>query len=68
MTDAKNKIKSDIFAEYDYYEVIHQDACEMHNMTGEHTEILGQFLDFTAMTPNELKDVLIDGYMSIIKS
>lgn len=49
-----SEIMNNIFTEYNYYEVIHQDACEMHNMTGEHTEILGQFLDFAAMTPEQL--------------
>lgn len=63
-----SEIMNNIFKEYNYYEVIHQDACEMHNMTGEHTEILGQFLDFAAMTPEQLKNILVAGYMTISKS
>lgn len=63
-----SEIMNNIFTEYNYYEVIHQDACEMHNMTGEHTEILGQFLDFAAMTPEQLKNILVAGYMTISKS
>lgn len=61
-----SEIMNNIFTEYNYYEVIHQDACEMHNTTGEHTEILGQFLDFAAMTPEQL--ILVAGYMTISKS
>lgn len=34
------------------------DACERHAMTPEHTEILGQFLDTTALSPSQLKEFL----------
>lgn len=32
-------------------------------MTKTHTEILGQFLDFTAMNVEQLKECLISGYI-----
>ena len=34
-----------------------------HNMTKDHTEILGQFLDFTAMSIEQLKECLLSGYI-----
>ena len=38
---------------------ITDDACERHVMTPEHTEILGQFLDTTALSPAQLKEFLM---------
>lgn len=35
------------------------DACDRHAMTPEHTEILGQFLDTTALSPEQLKEFLM---------
>lgn len=37
-------------------------------MTSEHTEILGQFIDFTAMDIEQLKECLISGYLSMDRS
>ena len=37
-------------------------------MTSEHTEILGQFLDFTAMDIKQLKECLVSGYLSMDRS
>ena len=65
--DGARKLESIIFQKYDINEVESRDACEYHAMTTEHTEILGQFLDYSAMTVEQLKRCLISGYVSCIR-
>lgn len=40
------------------------DSCNFHAMTHEETEILGAFCDMTAIHGDDLKEVLIRGYIS----
>ena len=40
------------------------DSCSFHAMTHEETEILGIFCDITAIHGDDLKEVLIRGYLS----
>ena len=61
------KLESMMFQEYDINEVESRDACEYHAMTSEHTEILGQFLDYSGMDIEQLKKCLIAGYLSCIR-
>lgn len=58
-------IYDSIFYEYDLDEVFERNAVDFHAMTGEHTEILGQFLDYTAMDIEQLKECLISGYLNM---
>lgn len=68
MRDIKQTISDNIFHDYDSNEVLDRNTIEYHGMTGEHTEILGQFLDFTAMNVEQLKECLISGYLSMDRS
>lgn len=61
------KLESEIFQEYNVDEVESRDACECHAMTSEHTEILGQFLDYSGMNVEQLKNCLIGGYLSCLR-
>ena len=40
------------------------DSCEFHAMTHEETEILGAFCDVTAIHGDDLKEVLVRGYIA----
>ena len=62
-----HKLESLMFQEYDINEVESRDACEYHAMTSEHTEVLGQFLDYSGMDIEQLKKCLIAGYLSCIR-
>lgn len=64
----KQMIYNNIFYEYDSDEVFERNAVDFHAMTSDHTEILGQFLDFTAMDIEQLKECLISGYLSMDRS
>ena len=66
--DIKNTISDNFFRGSDSEEVFCRNSVEYHAMTGEHTEILGQFLDFTAMDTEQLKECLISGYLSMDRS
>ena len=44
----KKTISENIFHDYNPEEVWCRNSVDYHAMTGEHTEILGQCLDFTA--------------------
>lgn len=57
------RLESEIFEPYDINEIEQSDRCDFHAMTSEHTEVLGQFLDYTAKTPEELKRCLLLGYL-----
>lgn len=59
----KRQITENIFHEYDTDLVFSKNIEDFHNMTKVHTEILGQFLDFTAMSIEQLKECLISGYI-----
>ena len=62
------KFAKDIFQEYDIAEVELRNACEYHAMTAEHTEVLGQFLDYSAMDVSQLKRCLTAGYLCGIRN
>ena len=62
-TIIKKKINYSIFHEYDSDLVFNKCIEDFHNMAKTHTEILGQFLDFTAMNVEQLKECLISGYI-----
>ena len=66
--DLNKKFSDNIFKDYNPEDVLDRNAIEYHAMTGEHTEILGQFLDFTAMDTEQLKECLIAGYLNMNKS
>ena len=61
-------ISDNIFHDYDSEEVWCRNSVEYHAMTGEHAEILGQFLDYTAMDVEHLKECLVSGYLSMGRS
>lgn len=61
----KQMIHDSIFYEYNSDEIFERNAVDFHAMTSEHTEILGQFLDFIAMDAEQLKECLISGYLSM---
>lgn len=61
--DIKMQIDKSIFHEYDSNSLFDRNIEEFHNMTKDHTEILGQFLDFTAMSIEQLKECLLSGYI-----
>ena len=61
--DIKQELLKDIFYDYDSDEVYERNAVDYHAMTGEHTEVLGQFLDKTALNVEQLKECLIFGYL-----
>lgn len=60
---ALKEVKESIFYPYNLYEVFCRDAVDYHAMTGEHTEVLGQFIDRTGIDPDALKDILIIGLL-----
>lgn len=69
INEIKKNVSENIFYEYNSEEVGERNACEYHAMTGEHTEVLGQFLDSTGMDVEQLKECLINGYIDrIIKN
>lgn len=62
----KQNVSENIFYDYNSDEVWERNVVEYHVMTGEHTEILGQFLDYTAMDVEQLKECLVNGYIERI--
>lgn len=60
-------LKENIFHTYDITEVHFRNAVDYHAMNGEYTEIFGQFMDFTSMSLEQLKDCLIYGYLELIR-
>ena len=66
--DIKKIISDNIFHDYNPEEVWCRNPVDYHAMTGEHTEILGQFLDYTAMNVEQLKECLVSGYLSMDRS
>lgn len=61
----KQMISDNIFYDYDLDEIFERNAVDFHAMTSDHTEVLGQFIDFTAMDVEQLKECLISGYLSM---
>ena len=61
-------ISNNIFYDYNQDEAFERNAVDFHAMTSDHTEILGQFIDFTAMDVEQLKECLISGYLSMDRS
>ena len=59
--DIKKTISDNIFHDYDSEEVQRRNSVDYHDMTDEHAEILGQFLNYTAMDVEQLKECL-DNY------
>ena len=57
----KTMLMEEIF--YDHECDLDENPAERHAMTVEHEEVLGQFLDFTGIDPEQLKDVLVEGYV-----
>ena len=66
--DIKKTISDNIFHDYDSEEVFCRNSVDYHVMISEHTEILGQFLDYTAMDVEQLKECLVSGYLSMDRS
>ena len=66
--DIKKTISDNIFHDYDSEEVFCRNSVDYHAMTGEHTEILGQFLDYAGMNVEQLKERLVSGYLSMDRS
>lgn len=62
------EIAKNIFHEYDSNYIFDKCVEAFHNMTKDHTEILGQFLDFTGMNIEQLKECLISGYIHMDRS
>lgn len=60
-------LKGSIFHPFDIDKALENNAVEFHCMDGEHTEVLGQFLDATGMSVDKLKDCLIYGYLELIR-
>lgn len=58
----KQNVMDEIFHDYGT-EVFCRDAIDYHSMSYEHTEILGQFMDHTGMSVDDLKDCLVTGYL-----
>lgn len=63
--DIKQTISNNIFHEHNREDIYGRNAVDYHAMTDEHTEVLGQFLDFTAMDVEQLKECLISGYLNM---
>ena len=66
--DIKKTISGNIFHDYDSEEVFCRNSVDYRAMTSEHTEILGQFLDYTTMDVEQLKECLVSGYLSMDRS
>lgn len=64
----KQMISNNIFYDYNPDEAFERNAVDFHAMTSDHTEILGQFIDFTAMDTEQLKECLVSGYLSMDRS
>lgn len=62
----KKMITDNIFYEYNSDEIFKRNAVDFHAMTSDHTEILGQFLDYTGMDIEQLKECLLNGYFIMV--
>ena len=60
INEVKQNVSENIFYDYNSEDVLERNAVEYHAMTGEHTEILGQFLDVTGMDVEDLKETMKD--------
>lgn len=59
----RDELINDIF--YDSDILLEENPEDHHAMTVVHEEVLGQFLDRTGITPEELKGILVDGYLKL---
>lgn len=60
--ELRKNVMDEIFHDYGI-EIFLRNAIDYHNMTDEHIEILGQFMDHTGMSVDDLKDCLVIGYL-----
>lgn len=60
--ELKQNVMDEIFHDYGT-EIFRRDAIDYHNMSDEHIEILGQFMDHANMSVDDLKDCLVTGYL-----
>lgn len=62
----KNKaiLKKEIFDNGEMMLFPEVNSCTSHNLSHTDTEILGMFCDFTNIHGEELKSVLLNGYLS----
>lgn len=63
MTKAENEIYKMIFTNGKQMLSPEIDSCTFHNLTHKDTEILGMFCDFTNIHGEDLKQLLIGGYL-----
>lgn len=58
-------LKKDLMEEifYEHECDLDENPAENHAMTTEHEEVLGQFLDYTGMSAEELRSVLVNGLL-----
>lgn len=61
---SKDKLKEQIFDNGKMMLSPEIDSCMFHNLTHKDTEMLGMFCDFTNIHGEELKDILLEGYLS----
>lgn len=61
---AKNKLKELIFDNGKMMLSKEIDSCMFHNLTHKDTEILGMFCDFTNIHGEDLKNILLEGYLN----
>jgi hypothetical protein len=59
----RDELINDIF--YDLDILLEENPEDHHAMTVGHEEVLGQFLDRTGIVPEELKGILVDGYLKL---
>lgn len=59
-----DKLKEQIFDNGKMMLPTEIDSCIFHNLTHQDTEILGMFCDFTNIHGEELKEVLLKGYLN----
>lgn len=60
-------LSDNFFNAYDPQNDYDRDATKYHIMEGRHAEILGEFLDCTALDAEKLKECLIRGWISMCK-
>lgn len=63
-TENKELLKERIFDNGKMILSPETDSCVLHNLSHTDTEILGIFCDFTNIHGEELKSVLLNGYLS----
>ena len=64
LSTVKDEFKKQIFDNGKMMLSSEGDSCMFHNLTHYDTEILGMFCDFTGFHGEELKSILLEGYLS----